>query len=662
MGGGGDDFLYGEDQDDKLDGGSGNDLLVGGDGGDTYFLHSLNDGLTTIDDQDGTLKLDGVVFGGVARDDRGDGKLHIGGYTAQVVGEDLQLTSDANPDNHVLLKNFASGDYGIVTHADQETPTIVDGLTSARTEGSSAWQSFTAGQTGRLIEISPLFGGYPGGLGKLTVYSGEGIGGPVLFNTNLNLSDPRITFHFVRWIVDVPVVAGNKYTFEFTPISGLPDPYGIPLTTRGYAGGVYGLSSEALPSFDWIFKTYIDPGVAAGGEPDPPPPHTGGPGADMLFGSSGHDTLDGRAGDDSLSGMGGDDRLIGGGGADTLDGAAGTDVADYSSSPGAVVVNLGIATAQTGGDAAGDVISAVEEVMGSSFDDTLTGGAGTTLLAGGGGDDRYVVASASTIVREAGSAGADTVVTGLSTYALAANVENLIHTGPSNFTGTGNELGNVMTGSTGNDTLDGGLGGDTLRGDSGNDRYLVDNSGDVVIEASSRGGLDTVQTTLASYTLGTNVENLVYAGAGNFSGAGNSFANVITGGAGSDTLIGDGGNDTLIGAAGADLVTGGAGADKFAFAPGDIAIGALRDRIVDFSDVQNDRIDFSAIDANTALAGDQALNFIGSAAFTNRAGELRFSVAGSTLTLSGDTNGDGVADFSIDLLGVTTIFARDFVL
>ena len=137
-------------------------------------------------------------------------------------------------------------------------------------------------------------------------------------------------------------------------------------------------------------------------------------------------------------------------------------------------------------------------------------------------------------------------------------MENLTYTGAGNFIGKGNTLGNVITGGAGADTLDDGGAGspDRLVGGAGDDTYIVANVGDVIAEAAG-GGTDTVRTALASYTLGANVENLTYTGAGSFTGKGNALANVITGGAGADTLN-DGANapglgvDTLIGGAGND--------------------------------------------------------------------------------------------------------------
>ncbi|WP_279382137.1 calcium-binding protein, partial [Pseudomonas sp. 79_C] len=97
------------------------------------------------------------------------------------------------------------------------------------------------------------------------------------------------------------------------------------------------------------------------------------------------------------------------------------------------------------------------------------------------------------------------------------------------------------------------LGADAMTGGGGNDTFVVDNVGDTVSEALN-GGVDLVQTSLASYTLGANVENLTYTGVGNFIGGGNALDNVITGG---------GGNDRLNGGAGADRLVGGLGNDTY---------------------------------------------------------------------------------------------------
>ncbi|WP_037086684.1 calcium-binding protein, partial [Neorhizobium vignae] len=147
--------------------------------------------------------------------------------------------------------------------------------------------------------------------------------------------------------------------------------------------------------------------------------------------------------------------------------------------------------------------------------------------------------------------------TALAAYSLAskANIENLTYTGTAAFSGTGNALDNIITGSLlATNTLDGGVGADTLRGGRANDTYTVDNVDDLVIEDVG-GGIDLIKTTLTSYSLVpfSNVENLTFAGAGNFSAIGNSQKNTIIAGAGNDTLDGGAGADTLVGGLGNDI-------------------------------------------------------------------------------------------------------------
>ncbi len=261
-----------------------------------------------------------------------------------------------------------------------------------------------------------------------------------------------------------------------------------------------------------------------------------------------------------------------------------------------------------------------DTLNGGAGNDTLNGGGGADTMAGGGGNDTYIVNTIGDAVTEASGAGTDTVKTTLSSYTLGANVENLTYTGSGSFAGTGNTLNNAITGGAGgdtlnggggndtlnggiradhltggagndtlnggggndtlnggagNDTLNGGAGADTMAGGGGNDTYIVDNVGDVV--TGSGAGTDTVKTTLSSYKLGANVENLTYTGSGNFAGSGNGLNNAITGGAGADTLNGGGGNDKL---------TGGTGKDSFLF---NTALNATTnvDHIFDFSSIDD---------------------------------------------------------------------------
>jgi serralysin len=108
--------------------------------------------------------------------------------------------------------------------------------------------------------------------------------------------------------------------------------------------------------------------------------------------------------------------------------------------------------------------------------------------------------------------------------------------------------------------IDGLDGADRMEGGAGNDRYIVDNAGDVVIEANG-GGADHVTSSVSFSLAGQFVEQLTLSGSGNINGTGNSLANTITGNAGNNTLDGGNGNDTLSGGAGRDALNGGAGKD-----------------------------------------------------------------------------------------------------
>ncbi len=363
-------------------------------------------------------------------------------------------------------------------------------------------------------------------------------------------------------------------------------------------------------------------------------------GSESIMGLAGDDTLVGAGGDDTLHGGAGNDLLIGGKGADTLRGGPGdrpgdSDTISYEGSAEGVTINLRDGTAM-GGDAQGDTIgSDIENVIGSAYDDMLTGTDSVTVsnsLWGLGGMDRLY-----------GGEGADML-----------------------YGGAGDD---VLDGGDEDDTLEGGPGADELTGGLGTDTASYTSSAAGVIvrlhSGQAMGGDaegDTWGNLVANpYTVrGVDMTEMVpdimnLTGSGmNDVLAGDGRANTIMGGGGDDrifggpaggddTLHGDGGNDHLFGGAGDDILRGGrgndhlwgnGGTDTYHGGPGSDTIHANRD------DVESDRnagsVDgHGSIDGeNPTLATDRGVDTLSFANFTDR---LLDDGTGITLTLQGNT-------------------------
>jgi len=190
----------------------------------------------------------------------------------------------------------------------------------------------------------------------------------------------------------------------------------------------------------------------------------------------------------------------------------------------------------------------------------------------------------------------------------------------------------TLNGLAGNDFLDGGTGVDTMNGDIGDDTYVVDDTGDIVTESSSTGGIDTVLSSVIR-TLGANQENLVLTGTAAINGTGNTLNNVLTG---------NGANNTLNGSTGADTMTAGLGNDTYVV---DNAGDAVIENAGEGSDLVQSSITYtlSAEVENLTLTGTGAINATGNAlnnVLTGNSGANILSGGVGNDTLNGGAGAD----------------------
>ncbi|MGB4056557.1 MAG: type I secretion C-terminal target domain-containing protein [Alphaproteobacteria bacterium] len=377
-----------------------------------------------------------------------------------------------------------------------------------------------------------------------------------------------------------------------------------------------------------------------------------------VTGSGFNDTLTGDTNANALLGGNGNDTFVGGAGGDTLNGGNGVDTANYSTSSAKVVIDLQNGTA-SGGDAQGDILIGIENIVGSNIiggaQDTIYGNASANNISGLAGDDIIEGGAGSDVLD--GGAGWDTVRYTRSATGVTVNLETNVNTGGdaqgdqlSNFEAvygsnhidniTGGVNADVLNGAGGNDVINGGAGNDTLLGAAGNDTLNGGANIDTASYAFSGTGVVVNLATGTATGEGSDtlslIENVI--GSGNIDSLiGDGNANTLNGGAGNDLLYGAGGLDTLI---------GGLGADTFVFE----AASAFSniDKINDFSVVQGDKIDLNdvldvAFDPLTSVISD----------FVN------FTNAGANSVMSIDVDGSGAAFGFVDVATVNGVLNLD---
>ncbi|MBX3629904.1 MAG: putative Ig domain-containing protein [Nitrosomonas sp.] len=570
-GGDGDDFLDGGIGDDILMGGSGDDTFMGGDGNDTLIGGAGNDtyrfnrgaGQDTIDNYDTTHgKIDTVVVEyGVTVDD-----VHVGRS-----GNNLVLTIIGTTDTLTILNYLENGgttpyaveqirfDEGYITW---DLPTILMLLESSDVPDNNHAPALAAA----LLDQEATQGSTFSYTVDANAFVDSDAGDMLTYSATLANGDP-----LPAWL---------SFDAQALVFSGTPD-----------APGIFSVLLTATDTGNLTTSDIFDIHVSSQGMT-----LEGTSGADVLDGGMGDDIINGLGGNDILNGHAGNDRLNGGAGNDTMTGGTGDDIYVVNSALDVVIENFdeGIDTVRssisyilgphienlnlTGTNATDGAGNALDNhLIGNSANNTLTGDAGNDrlngqegadTLIGGSGDDIYIVDNIGDVVIEFADQGVDRVRSSVS-YTLSSNVEELILIDGTVIDGTGNELdnnlvgndvSNILTGGAGNDRLNGREGADTLIGGIGDDIYVIDNIGDTVIEFADE-GVDKVRSSI-SYTLDSNIEDLVLIdgavinGTGNALGnnlVGNNVSNILTGEAGNDRLNGRGGDDTLIGGTGNDV-------------------------------------------------------------------------------------------------------------
>ncbi len=722
-GGDGDDALYGRAGDDQLLGGAGNDILIAGLGTDTLdggagagdivsyweaaaaVSVNLQAGLASGEGTDTILNVEGAE--GSAFNDILIGLATAGSLLSGLGGAD-SLTGGTGADT-------LNGGAGFDTlNGGGGNDLLIGGAGDALSGGAGI---DTANLSALTDDTTVVIGdGY---------YLSGGVMGAILEVEQVLLGAGNDVFVGAAGLRSVDLGAGNDWIRDasttnndvFSGGDGDDALYGRAGDDRllGDAGAdilIGGTGNDTMDGGAGLRDRVSYWEAAAGVSVNLQTGAASGEGADVLSnieeaeGSAFNDTLigldtlgtllAGLDGADSLTGGGRNDTLMGGAGDDTLVGGTGSaDRASFRLAAGAVSVNLALGIANGEGR---DVMIGIEEIEGSLFGDTLIGldAAGGLLSGLGGADSLLGGAGNDTLV---GGAGDDTLNGGAGTgdrvsfRATAAAVSVDLNTGVAVGEGTdvilnveaieGSDFADTLLGGSGGDLFDGGRGSDIIAGGGGVDTAtwadasvnLVGNVAqgvvgdgvdyDIVsgVEVWRLGSGNDIFVGWTDYSSGNN--DVFRGEAGNDALYGLAGDDSLTGGDGADILIGGDGFDTLVGGQGFDWMQGGAGADTFLFSSLLDTAVAAPDAIADFTRTV-DRIDLSAIDANLNAAGDQAFTVV--SAFTAVAGQLRIQGVGAPghpAIVSGDVNGDGVADFAIYVYlngGETTLSGGDFIL
>ncbi len=580
VGGAGIDLIRGDAGNDSIDGGEDDDVISGGDGEDTIAGGAGNDEIWADAGDDLVIGGAGndVLYGGGGIDTAvfagafSDYSIVISGTTATV--------RDLNPANGDDGTDFLDG-FEFLSFSDRIYDTKGTGLPPlfSGSDDFADFATITAGTYAPTSLYAALAGNDEVYLPKdaaaaqaagydVTAIFDAGAGDDVVIGGSLNDT--------IRGGAGNDIINGGGGSDRMEGGLG-NDTYYVDTTAVGTTGDLVvekpneGIDT-VISTVTFTLKSNVENLTLVG--PDAIN-GTGNELANVLTGNDAANILNANAGDDVLIGMGGDDQMRGGLGNDTLDGGLGRDtalyagrMADYRISDVGGTVTITDLNVADGTDEGTDLLHNVEVLK--FLDGTYIVNIPNGLFTNGADTIDFSTVRAGDYLdgtQYDGQLGDDVVrLAGTTAAAAAAGFDpaRAFDAGAGNDTVYGGALDDWIKGGAGDDVLDGGAGSDRLEGGAGNDTYYVDTTavgltGDLVIEKANE-GIDTVVSPV-TFTLKSNVENLILTGSADIAGFGNELANAITGNDGNNSLKGDAGNDTLLGGLGNDSLTGGLGND-----------------------------------------------------------------------------------------------------
>lgn len=604
---GGNDQLRGEDGNDTLDGGIGNDDLRGGAGNDTYIASA---GFDNINSENGGTDI--VVLPTWVT----IGDVHL--IRLNSLPNDLQMNIDGL--GQIVIDNqFFQVGYRVETlqFASSSLDLTTQSIETVGGTGDDTMNGISSGAS-----VNDIFDGREG---NDTMSGGSGndvyyfsMGQDAINESNGSPND-GVKFREGYTGNDINIYRGGYQGKDLI----FADANGNTLNVLNHFNNS-NLMVEYAQFYDTTTWTFSTMEIETRGTS----------GIDQFLSydigdASNADTIFGYAGNDDLRGGNGNDVIDGGGDNDYMDGEAGSDSVSYASAASGTTVNLVTVTAQNTGGAGIDTILNFENLIGSAYNDTLTGDSNANIIEGGSGNDTlngaggtdtlsYQSAGSGITINLATATGQNTGGAGTDTI---SNFENL----------RGSTYNDTLTGTSGNNVIEGGAGNDTINGQGGIDTLTYANAAGAVTvslavataQNTSGAGTDTI----------SNMENLTGSANGDTL-TGSTAANTIDGGNGDDTIEGGAGNDTLTGGSGTDTVSyvnaGSAVTVNLATATGQNTAGAGTDTISGFENLRGSAF-------NDTLTGNNSDNVI-----EGGAGNDTINGSGGTDTLSYANAGSGV--------------------